>query len=311
MYIPTNGTDLPGDTEEERAFKLIGCHPAFPDDDTSGEMETGYGPDPYENDYQQGANYDAGRVSKEYFEYAWKLAGLLIGDRFWEDPDLVWSGQLGKVASRSWNNDQLVNIGSMGFNVPIWTYDGTEWVLPDTYNFYPATYAYNQPLWGWVDDYEDTAVAGHDELNIFMEYVFDIDSLVVEDVDGDGHFDVGDDYILFSVIDDGLFDKMTPWGTNYATNGTDTLFGGEFFSGETIFLYDGEDVTTFFDPGTAMFFGDTIDTVLFQTIWGYLGWYDLDALDIGILPEPSSIFLMLGSASGLAVLAGVLRRRVR
>jgi len=44
---------------------------------------------------------------------------------------------------------------------------------------------------------------GRDALGEFMRYEMDPEPLVVEDADGDGEFDVGDDYVLFSVVDDG------------------------------------------------------------------------------------------------------------
>ncbi|MFH1549118.1 MAG: PEP-CTERM sorting domain-containing protein [Planctomycetota bacterium] len=148
-----------------------------------------------------------------------------------------------------------------------------------------------------------------------MKYVFDIDALVIEDVDDDGVFDIGDDYVLFSVVDDGLYSLYQQWGTTI-NDDVDAFFGGQYFDGDTIFLYDGTSVTTYFDAASGIFFGSPISTATGfpagQTLWamGDLV-YDLDALDIGILPEPSTIFLMIGSASGLAVLAGVMRRRLR
>ncbi|MFH1550822.1 MAG: PEP-CTERM sorting domain-containing protein [Planctomycetota bacterium] len=84
---------------------------------------------------------------------------------------------------------------------------------------------------------------------------------------------------------------------------------------DAIFLYDGTSVTTFFDAEAGIFFGNSISTAtgygVGSTLWSMYDIYDLDALDIGILPEPSTIFLMIGSASGLAVVAGVMRRKLR
>ena len=314
MYVPTNGSDLPGDTPEERAYKLIGCHPAFPDDDTFAETELTYDQDM--NDGLLGGNYESGAVSQEVFEYAWKLASLMLDQKFWEDdPDYIWSNSLGAVAQRTLTQDNLVNIGHPCIYLPVYTWDGGEWVLPDSLI---RSYA---DMWGWADEYYDTAVAGYNELNYFMRYVFDIDALTVEDVDGDGEFDIGEDYILFSLVDDGLFDKMSLWGRSEFSDDIyirNTFFDGEYFDGDTVFLYDGVEVETFFDAMTDIFFGNPIDTTVPDFGDGRLwGWgeifYDLDALDIavdGIIPEPSTIFLMLGSASGLAVLAGIMRRKV-
>jgi hypothetical protein len=266
MYVPTNGTGSPTDTEDERAFKLIGNHPYWVDDDQyPGDMETGVKPngDNYIWHNQKGlpSNNRYGFVSEVIFVDSWRLAGEMLGLEFWNS-GYIW----------------------------------------DPYSMAVTDTSYN-------------LISGYDELNIFMRYVFDIDALVVEDADGDGEFDAGDDYVLFSVVDDGLYYKYQEWGTSNDAVDVDAFFQGEYFDGDTIFLYDGSSVTTFFDAAAGIFFGNSISTAtgygVGVTLWSMYDIYDLDALDIGILPEPSTIFLMIGSASGLAVVAGIMRRRLR
>ncbi|MFH1549850.1 MAG: hypothetical protein ABIH04_04755, partial [Planctomycetota bacterium] len=56
----------------------------------------------------------------------------------------------------------------------------------------------------------------------------------------------------------------------------------------------------------------TFSEELSQSVWAMgPGFIDIEALDIGIIPEPSTIFLMMGRASGLAVVAGIMRRKMR
>jgi hypothetical protein len=312
MYNPTDGTGLPGDTASERAYKLLGNHPAFPDDDTWTECE--------DSDQDIWENQGGGVVGRSLFVESWRLAGMMLGQEFWnDDPDYFWSGEAGAVAERVWT-EEFVNFGNMG-RMPVWTWNSTtsQWDLPDTFDIYgsPPSHDYTQ-VWGWAETYTDTPVAGYDELNNFMRYVFDIDALVVEDVDGDGEFDEGDDYVLFSVVDDSLFTMYAEWGSQYGA--LDKNFSGEYFDGDTIFLYDGTSVTVFFDAEAGIFFGNAISTATgygsAATLWAMYDAYDLDALDIsiidiGIIPEPSTIFLMIGSASGLAVVAGFMRRKLR
>ncbi len=262
MYVPTDGSALPGDTEDERAFKLIGAHPYWVDDDTGSEVEWDVKPDGDQyiwlNQQGTGGTTRFGFVAEAIFVDSWRLAGEMLGLEFWDS--------------------------------------GYVWDVPDMR----------------VEDGSDGAVAGYDALNTFMRYVFDIDALVVEDVDDDGEFDVGDDYVLFSVVDDGLYNKYQQWGTNI-NDDVDAFFAGEYFDGDTIFLYDGTSVTTFFDAGAGIFFGATSSEGDTAALWGGDAYYDLDALDIGIgiIPEPSAIFLMIGSASGLAAVAGIMRRKLR
>jgi len=312
MYVPTNGTALPGDTAAERAYKLLGNHSAFPDDDTWTECE--------ESDRNIWKNQDEGVEGRSLFVDSWKLAGMMLGQEFWNDnPNYIWSGEMGAVCTRAYA-DEFMDYGNVG-RLPVWTWNGTtsQWELPSTFDIYgePPSHEYAH-VWGWAEGYTDTPVAGYEALNSFMRYAFDIDALVVEDVDGDGEFDVGNDYVLFSVVDDGLYSKYAAWGDTYGTH--DMNMDGQYFDGDTIFLYDGTSVTTFFDAATGIFFGQSISTATGYgsavTLWamGDLV-YDLDALDIsfesGIIPEPSTIFLMIGSASGLAVVAGVMRRKLR
>ncbi|MFH1548977.1 MAG: PEP-CTERM sorting domain-containing protein [Planctomycetota bacterium] len=267
MYVPTNGSGSGGDTENERAVKLIGNHPYWVDDDTGPELEWAVQPYGDSNIWrnQQGlpdppGNNRYGLVSEGIFVDSWRLAGELLGDEFWTGGD-VWDP-----------TDMRVEDGVGG------------------------------------------AVAGYDELNDFMRWVFDIDALVVEDADGDGEFDAGDDYVLFSVVDDGLYNKYQQWGTGINQD-NNAFFDGEYFDGDTIFLYDGTSVTTYFDAGAGIFFGQVSSGGAGAALWGGSAYYDIDALDIaiseGIIPEPSTIFLMIGSASGLAVVAGFMRRKLR
>jgi hypothetical protein len=254
-----------------------------------------------------------GETVETYFEHAWKLGGTMLGMEFWDDdPDYYWSNMLGTVAEATFTTDaSLVRLtNNYQVDMPVYEWNGSAWVLPDdagdilTVNY----------IWGLPDHDVETSVAGYDKLNNFLRYVMDIDALVVEDVDGDGTFDVGEDYILFSLTDDGSWSKMRDWGSS--TTNAVTSFDGEYFDGNVVFLYDGNTVTTWFAPynatsGTAIFFGQGVSTTVATLMAGAFGDFEIDTLDIGYIPEPSTIVLMLGSASGLAVAAGVLRRRVR
>ncbi|GAG66692.1 unnamed protein product, partial [marine sediment metagenome] len=192
MYVPTNGSGLPADTEIERATKLVDNHPFWVNDDTplgspGADVETATDLDIWEATALLGSRY--GMLTTGIFVDSWRLAGEMLGLEFWnDDPDYWWD--------------------------------------PDD---------------GRIEDETNSAVAGYDALNEFMRYVFDIDALVVEDADGDTVFDNGDDYVLFSVVDDGLYTKYESWGTTSGGD-LDTPFGGEFFDGDTIFLYDGTSV---------------------------------------------------------------------
>ncbi|MFH1550734.1 MAG: PEP-CTERM sorting domain-containing protein, partial [Planctomycetota bacterium] len=314
MYVPTNGSGSGGDTEEERAFKLIGNHPYWVDDDTGGELDYSM-PDNYEWDIwanQATLGQIQGVVNRGLFVESWRLAGMMLGQEFWSS-GYVWDATIGAVVDPGSSGDVLWNLDWYD-KMPDWTWNSTtsQWELPTTYvvQGYPNPCRY---IWGWFPNEAGTPVAGYDDLNNFMKFVFDIDAVVVEDVDGDGEFDVGDDYVLFSVVDDGLYNKYNNWGTG--TGDVSTPFGGQYFDGDTIFLYDGTSVTTFFDAEAGIFFGNAISTTTgygsAATLWAMFDIYDLDALDIGILPEPSTIFLMIGSASGLAVVAGFMRRKMR
>ena len=263
MYVPTDGSGLPTDTELERAFKLIGCHPYWVDDDTSGEIEPDVatkGDGYIWHNQRTDFGYREGVIAEGIFVDAWRLAGELLGNEFWnDDPDYHWD--------------------------------------PDD---------------GRVEDENNDAVAGCDALNNFMRYVFDIDALVVEDADDDGEFDNGSDYVLFSVVDDGLYDKYQQWGTTIDDD-VDSFFGGEYFDGDTIFLYDGTSIVTFFDAEAGIFFGSAIDTATGYgtgvTLWSMYDIYDLDALDIGIInPEPPTLLLL---APALLGFAGLVRRRLK
>ena len=160
-----------------------------------------------------------------------------------------------------------------------------------------------------MDHYADHVVEGHDALNMFLRYVMDIDALVIQDVNGDGVYDEEEDYILFSFVDDGLFTKMLPWGAAQIGTGIDTLFDGQYFDGETIFLYHNCEVTAYFDPGTGIFFGVPGGPPPGSTLWSSIGLYDLNAMDIGLVPEPTTMILIIGAA--LAASAGIVRRKLR
>ncbi|MFH1550419.1 MAG: hypothetical protein ABIH04_07675 [Planctomycetota bacterium] len=258
MYVPTDTTahPTPSSDPETRAFELIGNHPYWVNDDTSGECDAGDS-SIWHNQVTGivSAGTAEGVLARGVFVDSWRLAGELLGDEFWTTAGNVWD-----------------------------------------------------PADGRVEDGSGNPVANHDELNTFMRYVFDIDALVVEDNGVEGEFDEGD-YVLFSVVDDGLYEMYQEWGVDYAY--VSSLFDGEYFDGDTIFLYDGTSVTTFFDAGAGIFFGQTSSAGDGTALWGGAAYYDIDALDIGILPEPSTIFLMIGSASGLAVVAGIMRRKMR
>jgi len=266
MYVPTNGSGLPADTENERAFKLIDNHPYWVDDDTPGseiEQVVVPGGDQYiwhnqngcdEFGVPQSGNFQFGFVSETIFVDSWRLAGLMLGDTFW-------------------------------------TGTGT---------------------WNATTGFVDGDALDHSALNNFMRYVFDIDALVVEDADGDGEFDAGDDYVLFSVVDDGLYNKYQQWGTTI-NDDVDAFFDGQYFNGDTIFLYDGTSVTTFFDAGADIFFGQASSAGDGTDLWGGEVYYDIDALDIdfvdSVIPEPSTIILIVGAA--LTCGAGLLRKKMR
>jgi hypothetical protein len=310
MHVP-DGTPPEGgwsDDPYDRALDLIGRHPAYPDDDTFGECET--------NDWYIGKNIiidpdtynDGGVVSQQYFEYAWKIAGKLLGDRFWED-GYVWSNELGVVATRMLvENDFVQAMATHPIDLPVMTWNSTteRWEFPTSNGYYDT----DKPTpWAFMDHYADTAVAGHEAINNFLRYVMDIDALVIQDVNGNGVYDEEEDYILFSLVDDGLFTKMLPWGAAQTGTGTDTPFEGEYFDGDVIFLYHNCEVTTYFDPNTGIFFGEAIGTTPGFTLWSIPGLYDMNALDIGLVPEPTTMILVIGA--GLALGAGVLRRKLR
>jgi hypothetical protein len=155
-----------------------------------------------------------------------------------------------------------------------------------------------------------TEAAGHEVVREFLRYVFDIDALKVQDVNGNGVFDQdGGDAILFSVVDPKYFKYYYSWDNQYRQ--TASPFAGQYFTGDTIFLYQAGSVTTIMDRGTSIFFGTTISTSN-ATIWGEkFGLYDITAFDIvttTIVPEPVTI-IMIGA--GLVSVAGVVRRRLR
>jgi hypothetical protein len=150
--------------------------------------------------------------------------------------------------------------------------------------------------------------AGHTTVRDFLRYVFDITALKVQDVDEDGVFDVGQDLILFSVMSDNALNRATTYNDGWDCNAT---FAGQFFRGNTMFLYNGASIVTYMDPVTGIFYGQHIDTNN-ATIWsGKWGDYELTgfALTDVPIPEPSTTLLVVGA--GLALGAGVLRKRVR
>jgi hypothetical protein len=204
------------------------------------------------------------------FEYAWKIAGTMLGDKFWlpANGSLVWNNANGYVA---------------------------------------ATTAANAP-----------EVAGHSQMRNFMRYIFDITAMKVEDVDGDGKFDSADgDKVLFTLQSDRFYVAgITQWGNITGWFSDVMVLQGQFFPGglgDAIYLYQDESVTTYMDRGEAqLFFGAPISTGN-ATIWGEkFGEYNItgfDILDYGIVPEPSTMILIIGA--GLALGAGILRKRMR
>jgi hypothetical protein len=296
MYQPTGTEPVGGWSTDpyDRAAELIGAHPAYRYDDTVAEYDTG---DTTLND-----NQDNGTISQQYFEYAWKIAGLMLGDEFWND-GYVWSNVLGEVATRVYSTD-LEQLSGSVFSLPSPTWNSTS----NMWDFGIVEYYWNGVLWGVVETYEDVAVSGHDEVNAFLRYIMDIDALTVQDVDGDGVYDEDEDYILFSLVDDGRYTRSMTWG---ATRGAAVEWDldGEFFDGDTVFMYHGGEVTTYFDPGTGVFFGET--TTLESTTWATVD-YELAGFDIyfteTVVPEPATMILVIGA--GLALGAGVIRRRI-
>jgi hypothetical protein len=159
----------------------------------------------------------------------------------------------------------------------------------------------------------------------FMRYVLDIDAMVVYDANLNGLYNTGD-AVLFSLVDDSSYMKQKVWNEALDSN-VDTPFAGRYFSGNTIFLYSNGTVQTYFDPGTGIFFGSYVATAnneYFMTILAGQNnparGIELQGLDIGnyvtdgppphvVIPEPSTILLIIGS--GLALGAGILRKRVR
>jgi hypothetical protein len=192
-----------------------------------------------------------------YFVKAYTLAGLLVGDTFW-DSGLKWNTWKGYVSTST------------------------------------ASTA--------------TEASGHSAIRNFLRYVMDIDSLVVQDLDGDGVFDASEDAVLFSLVDDKYIDKMASYDGAW-TAAAD--FTGQYFNGDTVFLYKGGTVTTYLDAGAGIFMGESISTSN-ATIWGYRdGAFDIDGLDItySVVPEPTTSILAAGAM--LAIGAGVLRKKMR
>ncbi len=300
-------------------------HPAYPDDDhgssytewewdpgsetwsshTVDDIEHNEGKDG--TDWKIGANWENGVVERTVFEHAVRLAELMLypdGQRPFEDLGYVWDTEAGCVAEESLAEDDFLWLGNP-LKLPQMVYNSTTnaWVFPES-----SGNASWFKVWGFLDHPEYTPVADYEALNDFMRYVFDIDAVVVQDINGNGHFDEGVDYILFSVRDDGLFTKMLGWDNQATGIIYDTPYEGQFFDGDTIFLYDGLNVITYFDPGNGVFFGENITPL--PTFWsGALGAYELDGLDIGVGPEPGSILLIVGAGFGLV--AGLIRKKVR
>jgi hypothetical protein len=221
------------------------------------------------SDYQGNANAgdvltqyidpDLGTVTRGVFEKAWKIAGTMVGDRFW----LPANGSL------VWNTWKCYVSTSSASNAP--------------------------------------EAAGHEVVRNFMRYVFDITAMKVQDYDGDGMFDAGQDLILFSVMDDSAQDRATTYNEGW---GCSAFFAGKFFDGDTIFLYNGASVVTYMDPSTGIFYGNYVSTGL-ATIWGEkYGAYNLTGFDLTYaIPEPSTIILIAGAT--LALGAGILRKKLR
>jgi hypothetical protein len=199
------------------------------------------------------------------FENAWKIAGVMLGDKFWES-GLVWNNYKGYVSTST-----------------------------------ASTAA---------------EAAGHLAMKNFMLYIFAITAAKVQDMDGDGIFDVGDDKIMFTVAADANNQSTNANAWSNLGGGTWTApwkLAGQFFPnglGNAIYIYDGDTVTTYMGKDTGLFFGEA-QTTSAATIWaGAYGNYMIGGFDLStFIPEPSTIILLIGS--GLALGAGILRRRMR
>jgi hypothetical protein len=201
------------------------------------------------------ANYDSGSFG--IFEYAWKLAGYMLGDQFWTS-GLVWNNQMGYVSTST-------AVGA-------------------------------------------AEAAGHLAVKNFMNYCFDIASIKVDDVNGDGKFDAATDKVLFSIGDFATREKVAYFNATWFSpvDGLKTAFG---FSPDALYLYDANGVSTYMDASSGLFFGEN-QTTGNATVWGgKYGAYSITGFDLSTyIPEPSTMILIIGT--GLALGAGILRKRM-
>ena len=203
-----------------------------------------------------------GAPTRGMFEKAWKIAGTMVGDQF-------WNVQVGGI-NLKWN----------------------------TWNGYVSTSSLAAA----------PEATGHGVVRDFLRYVFDITAVKVQDYDGDGVFDAGEDLILFSVMDDSAADKSQTYKNQWVCL---NAFTGQYFDGDTIFLYNGATVVTYMDKESGIFYGQAISTGT-ATIWGQKwGEYELTGFDLTYVgvPEPSTMILIAGAT--LALGAGILRKRIR
>jgi hypothetical protein len=195
------------------------------------------------------------------FEYAWKIAGTMLGDKFW-DSGLVWNNTKGYVATSTASNA--------------------------------------------------AEVTGHSAMRNFMRYIFDITAMKVEDVNGNGKFDSGDT-VMFVLASDKYYDGMKQWTDAETWYSKTDVLTGQYFAGGlggAIYLYTSTGVVTYMGKSANMFFGQSAATGN-ATIWGEkFGSYDITGFDLTTyIPEPSAMMLIIGA--GLALGAGVLRKKVR
>jgi len=229
-------------------------------------------------------------ASMGVFESAWKIAGTMLGDKFW---------------------DETVTIGTLTYKLG-WN----------------TTFGYVTTVTGTVYGTGEYTVTTHSAVKNFLRYVMDIRAMVVQDVDGDGKFDAIDgDKVMFVLEDSAKVDDASPYG-GYKVSGPDywtpwkakarfwdpvtgdtSYFNGGL--GEAIYIYDGDTVTTYMDASSNLFFGLNQSTTTTDTIWGgRIGVYDITGFDLTTyIPEPSTMILIIGT--GLALGAGILRRKLR
>ena len=202
----------------------------------------------------------------DMFEVAWRLAAFMLRDQKGYNPDNDGNG-IGDM-------DDIL-LGNL-----FWNQNGT--------NF--------DANGGQVVDGTGTAVPGLTYYNEFMREVFDINALIVQDVGIDGEFNVGEDYIIFSVVDDDTYDLAYEWDSSPVSASQPSInHAGQYFDGNQVFLYDGTGISL-------------LDTII--TDPDHIGTRSdqIDALDISMIPEPGTIMMVIGGA--LALAGGIIRKRL-